>query len=408
MVVVDGVTTFSTIQKIKNEIGREPSQQEIEDRLLKNKEGEIVLADVIFKYETGATRRGFYLDAYLKSNLDQYVTKAVLKKWDAVLLITGIEGSSKSTSSFTYAKYLDPTFPGELIKEGSTKRYCDRIVFTGNQLMQQIDKSTPGKAIVFDEAVLGFMAGDAGTEIQKILIKKMVTIRKKRLFIFIVIPSIFLLRMYMAVFRTRACIHFYSPDGLDRGYFKFYSYDTKRQLYIKGKKEFNQNAHPPDFKGRSTNTEGLFFNVAEYEAKKDAAIKELTNKDKKKKAEDKEELSITNMKYKIQRNRLISREHFLQTLKDSTWDTKKSVIHFQEKYNLTISGASINTIIKQDKQQEIEEMKDGELAKKYEEKVYNITEKFVEKKEEPKQEKKTEEQFKSDFKKLTKKNKVVL
>lgn len=212
-----------------------------------------------------------------------------------------IHNSGKSTAVMSIAKYVDPTFPGMPLNDGTTRRTCERIVFSAEDLMKQIDKSKPGQAIVFDEAVMGFMAADASSEIQKILVKKMVTIRKKRLYIFIVIPSLFLLRKYMAVFRTRALIHFYSPDGLARGCFKFYSYDTKRALYFKGYKEFNQGAVREDFKGTATNTEGFFFDIYEYEAKKDKAILSLTSK-KSKKEQNQENKEII---YKGQRDALL-------------------------------------------------------------------------------------------------------
>jgi len=199
---------------------------------------------------------------------------------------TGMEGSGKSTASFTIAKYVDPTFPGKRLDDGTGRRSCARIVFTQKQFMDAVDNSKPGKCIVWDEMVLGGLASDSCKEAQKVLIKKMVTIRKKRLYIIFVLPSIFMLRMYFAVFRSRALIHFYSPDGIDRGYFKFYSYDTKRKLYIRGKKEFNQEAQKSDFIGRTTNTEGYFFDIKEYDAKKEAAIQQITeepmkNKEKK-------------------------------------------------------------------------------------------------------------------------------
>jgi len=185
--------------------------------------------------------------------------------------------SAKSTNAMSLAKYLDNTFPGELIDpEKNSKRTCDRIVFTPNQFMEAIDAAKPKQAIVFDEAALGFLAADASTDIQKALIKKMITIRKKNLYILIVLPSIFLLRMYMAIFRTRFAIHFYTPDGISRGYFKFYSYESKRKMYIKGKKNFDQDADKFDFGGRATDTQGLFFNLDDYEAKKDAAIRAIT------------------------------------------------------------------------------------------------------------------------------------
>jgi len=142
--------------------------------------------------------------------------------------------------------------------------------------MDAVDKAKPGTAIVWDEMVLGGLAQDASSEAQKVLIKKLVTIRKKRLYLFFVLPSIFMLRLYFAVFRTRALIHFTTPDGIQRGIFKFYSYDTKRKLFMKGRKEYDQDASKPDFMGDCTNTMGYFFDLLEYDSKKEEAIKSIT------------------------------------------------------------------------------------------------------------------------------------
>lgn len=273
MVIVDGYSSIEAQEnavKINEEL--ELSQEELEKQLVEKKQGEFVCIDKEFTYPSGHKRRGFYIDGNLKKNFDNFLIPGVQRKWDAVSLITGIEGSGKSTACMSFAKYLDKDFPGEPLEDGTTRRRCDRIVFTSEQFLEAIDKASAGQCIVFDEAIMGFMAADAATEMQRILIRKMTLIRKKRLYIFIVIPSLFLLRMYMAVFRSKFMIHFYTPDGLKRGFFKFYNSDKKRELYIAGKKDFNQDAAGFNFQGRTTNTEGLFFDVNEYDKKKDDAI----------------------------------------------------------------------------------------------------------------------------------------
>lgn len=322
MVVVTSIDSLYNYNKAVRKINAEPTDEEMVASLVAAKEGDIVLHDVEFKTRSGSSRLGFYMDFNLKKNIDSYLIPAVLKGWDCVGLVTGIEGSGKSTATMSFAKYVDPTFPGEPIEGRAQQRKCDRIVFTPTQFMQAIDDAKPGQAIVFDEAVMGFMATDASTEMQKILVKKMVTIRKKRLFIFIVLPSIFLLRMYMAVFRTRYGIHFYSPDGLERGFFKFYSYERKRELYINGKKDFNQAVVQPDFLGRCTNTEGYFFDVEEYEKKKDDAIIELTKEAVK--GGSAEQSKVT-LRYKCERALLIY-ELFNQKLASGEIKTMKEFV----------------------------------------------------------------------------------
>ena len=342
MVIVDKFETERVKTQIEEDIAKEPTQEQIEEELIQTGEGTIVRKHEVFINNKGKKRWGFYLNEYLKHNLDNYLIKGVAKKWDGVVAITGMEGSAKSTNAFTIARYCDPTFPGQLLNDGTNRRTCDRIVFSTKDFMEQIDKATPGQAIVFDEAVMGFLAQDSATDLQKALVKKMVTIRKKRLFIFIVIPSIFLLRMYMAVFRTRALIHFYTPDGLSRGHFKFYSYDTKRKLFVKGKKEFDQSVQKADFVGSATDTEGYFIDVKEYDKKKDEAIKSLTEEPEKKK----NEASDLRKLIKGQRDVLMYEMYCKMKNTDTKFTYDNFVDHLKVRYGWEFDSSNIGLILK--------------------------------------------------------------
>ena len=249
------------------------------------------------KWENLPVRKGFFINTTLKQNLDNYYIAAVKAKWDGVMLITGMEGSGKSTTAFSVAAYVDPTFPGKLLNDGTTRRSCDRIVFTVPQFKYAVEHSSPCQAIVWDEFILGGFASDALSQMQKELIKLMVTIRKKNLFIILVVPTIFLLRKYFVISRSRALIHHYTPDGITRGLFRFYSYDSKRVLYIRGCKEWDMGAAKADFKGETINTSGYFFDGKEYEEKKDEAIREMTEAPKKEKEE-------RNAKQQLEKNRV--------------------------------------------------------------------------------------------------------
>jgi len=204
-------------------------------------------------------KSGAWLDGYLFDWMEQG-RKAVKAKWDYVVLVDGVEGSGKSNLAITCAYYLDRTFN------------TDRIVFTPEQFIEAVDNSVPGQAIVWDEFVLGGLSDDALKEIQTTIIKKMVTIRKKRLYIFLVIPYVFMMRAYFAVGRTRMLIHTYSTDGIARGFWKLYNYDRKRQVFFKGKKYYDYAGVPPTKRGEFGDASKWdIVDWDAYEAKKDEA-----------------------------------------------------------------------------------------------------------------------------------------
>jgi len=289
------------------------------------------------KWENLPVRNGFFVNTNLKENLDNYYIAAVKANWDGVMLMTGMEGSGKSTTAFTVAKYCDPTFPGELLNDGTTRRSCDRIVFTTGQFKYAVEHSKQGQAIVWDEFILGGFASDALSQMQKELIKLMVTIRKKNLYIILVVPNIFLLRKYFVIARSRALIHHYTPDGIKRGLFKFYSYDSKRILYIKGCKEWDMGASKCDFKGETINTSGYFFDGEQYEAKKDEAIKEMTEAPKK----DKEEKTAKQFLEQNRFNRFLLYVWEYRTTRDVNYSREQYRADLKEEFNITLAKSTL-------------------------------------------------------------------
>jgi hypothetical protein len=195
--------------------------------------------------------------------LVDHLKEAVANSWDGVILVDGLEGSGKSGLSLEIAYELD-------------KNFClDRVVFDSEQFFKAIDESQIGQAIVWDEFITGGMSSDALTKVQKSVTRKMVMIRKKRLFIILVLPYFFLTGRYFAVARSRFLLHTYTPDGIKRGYWQAWNYDRKRRMYFRGKQEFDYCISP-----FSSGTFEDFFKKGvidkdAYEAKKDAAILEL-------------------------------------------------------------------------------------------------------------------------------------
>lgn len=208
------------------------------------------------------TDKNYYMDETLVPNLD-LLKKAVDKKWDGIFMIDGIEGSAKTTLAGACAYYLDPTFT------------LDNVVFTQEQFFEQVDTAKCNKCIIWDEFIFGGLSTEALNKVQNALIKKLTTIRKKGLYIILVMPWFFMMRPYFAVGRSRFLLHTYTPDGITRGRFQFYSFKTKQKLYYIGKKEYQYSVRS-DFVGSFTDTFGMFWDEKEYDQKKEEAIKSLS------------------------------------------------------------------------------------------------------------------------------------
>lgn len=200
---------------------------------------------------------GYYMNELLKSNLD--VAKKVIEEdWDMCILCDGTEGGGKSVLMQQCAYYCDPTFD------------LSKICFTPDEFRNKVLNAKRYEAVIFDEAYAGLSSRSTMSATNKILVDMMTEIRQKNLFIFIVLPTFFDLDKYVALWRSRCLIHVYH-DNFKRGFFDFYSYGKKKDLYVLGKKYYNYRATAPDFKGRFTDFYPV--NKEEYKAKKLASLR---------------------------------------------------------------------------------------------------------------------------------------
>jgi len=194
----------------------------------------------------------YYLDGFLKTNLDAVKISVVRRDYDSFLVLTGREGFGKSTFAFQVAKYLDPTFD------------LDRCVFSIEQFEEAAIGAKKHQAIVFDETMGYLSSRGAMSSFNKRLIKIMAEMRSKNLFVILCIPNFFELDRYPAIHRTTGLLHIYK-----RGYFGSYDYNTKKKLYLTGKKYYSYNISP-NFIGRFVKY--FVLPKEEYERKKQQAI----------------------------------------------------------------------------------------------------------------------------------------
>ncbi len=194
----------------------------------------------------------YYLDGYLKSNLDVSIKEVRKKDFDRFILLVGREGFGKTTLSIQCAMYCDPTFN------------LDRVCFTPEQFLESVEKAEKYQAIIFDETMWGLGARNAMQKMNKILIKVMSEMRSKNLFVFMNIPNFFMMDWYVAQHRSTGLLYVYK-----RGYLASYDYPTKKRLYLQGKR-YHSYKTPPNFRGRSVKYFPL--DKKDYEEKKKKAI----------------------------------------------------------------------------------------------------------------------------------------
>lgn len=199
-----------------------------------------------------AGEHNYYLDGYLKANLDASIKDVKRRDFDKFILVTGKEGSGKTTLSTQIATYFDPTFN------------LSRMCFTPEQFLEAVETAKRFQAIVFDETVWGLGSRSAMTKVNRVLIKVMSEMRSKNLFVIMCIPNFFMMDWYVAAHRSTGLLYIYQ-----RGRFGSYDYPTKKTLYLKGRKIHSYNTSP-NFTGRFVKY--FTLDKEEYEKKKQEAV----------------------------------------------------------------------------------------------------------------------------------------
>lgn len=224
------------------------------------------------------TDKDYYMDGFLKQNLDFIKEKTKKDDWDFIFLVDGREGSGKSILAQQMAYYLD--------EHGFN---MDKIAFKPNDFKKSILKAEKRECIVYDEALSGLSVRQTLTYTNTAICSMLAEIRQKNLYIIIVCPTFFDLDKYVALWRSVSLLHVYTGDKLQRGFFSFFGYNNKIKLYVHGKKTYSYRKTNPNFRGRFYNF--YTVNEKEYRAKKLLQL-------------NKEDINV-GLKYKAQRDRLI-------------------------------------------------------------------------------------------------------
>lgn len=231
----------------------------------------------------GQREDGFYFDDNLKNQLDILI-KNVTRDWDFTIMITG-SGEVRVGKS-VLALQIMAYWTYAIEKVHGIKVPFDiktNIVFEWTKLIEmgnQLAAKSKYCALSYDEAGETLEGIKSATKELRAVRDYLRECGQYNFLNLLVLPEYFDLPKGIAVTRCTFLLDvFYNAneEGLfERGYFKFYSRRNKKQLYMKGKKELNYNAHPYNFSGRFIN----FYPIDEEEyreSKKKALRKRETS-----------------------------------------------------------------------------------------------------------------------------------
>lgn len=202
---------------------------------------------------------GYHVPKAIKSMLDKAKHQVKEKDWDRVYLIDGAEGSGKSLLGLQLGYYLDPNLN------------LNNIVFNGEDFSDAINRVEKNSCIIFDEAFNGLDSSGATRKMNRFLVRKLQECRQKNLFIIIILPTVFLLNKYVALFRSRCLFHVYALKDGTRGFYRVYNKKNKSYLYFAGKKYYS---YQKPFINKSWRFYGKYpLDEQEYRKKKLEALK---------------------------------------------------------------------------------------------------------------------------------------
>lgn len=165
-----------------------------------------------------------YIHPNLKKSLDKGKHLVKTADMDRVYVVDGREGYGKSTFAMQLGYYLDPNLS------------LDNIVFSSKQFKERIRNAKKFSVIIWDECFKGLSSKGSLSRENKEIVSLLQECRQRNLFIFLVLPSIFLLEKYPAIFRSEALYHISAVKRNKKLRFvKVFNYSNKKLLYLLGK-----------------------------------------------------------------------------------------------------------------------------------------------------------------------------
>jgi len=226
--------------------------------------------------------KSYYLDDFVKPNLDYIKDRVLNHKNMAIMIVDGRPGTGKSTLVAQYAYY---------ITDGKFNNTFE--TFTLEQFSDALTNAQKGDAIVLDEAFNILNRRKALSNANMKVLSLLQQMREKQVFIFIVLPFVYDLDKNIILGLADLFIHCYRKPFGPRGQFRCYDQIQLKKLWLYCRQSYSylDKYAKPNFKGWFRNS--FPIDEPEYRKKKLESLKVLVEED-----------AVDN-KYIEQRNKLI-------------------------------------------------------------------------------------------------------
>jgi len=202
------------------------------------------------KYPMGSFHKqktpGRYMDGTLHENLELLSRKIV----DDMTFLMFIFSSTLEvgTGKSVFAQQIAEAITEKVneFHELNIPFDVNNIIFHPKDLIERAFQVPKYSVLILDEWEDAHYWSELGITLRQFFRK----CRQLNLFMVVIIPNFFELPKGYAISRSVLAIDVKFQGGFDRGYFDFYSFKKKKELYLKGKKEYNYGVVKADFIGR--------------------------------------------------------------------------------------------------------------------------------------------------------------
>jgi len=206
----------------------------------------------------GQRTDGRYIDGFLDDNT-RVLARNIVRDMTFLIFICS-STLEVGTGKSVFAQQIAEAYLESMRQEHKidNRLSMENIVFRPKDLMTRAFEVPRYSVIILDEWEDAHFWSELGMSLRQFFRK----CRQLNLLIICIIPNFFQLPINYAISRSVALIDVKFSGEFQRGYFSFYNFESKKNLYILGKKTQNYHVVKSNFTGRFA--DGYVVNEEEY------------------------------------------------------------------------------------------------------------------------------------------------